>query len=133
MQDNEKIVITGLTDKEYEFIENIRNENAERLSKMSKEELLEYIKTLCPEQELNFEKQIKGTTYKVNTYFSDTSEYTILQSLLRIFEKWHFSIENYAWNMVYYDYYENSNYNFISYFKLSNERSKKLYETARKR
>ena len=30
MQDNEKIVITGLTDKEYEFIENIRNENAER-------------------------------------------------------------------------------------------------------
>ncbi len=67
MQDNEKIVITGLTDKEYEFIENIRKENAERLSKMSKEELLEYIKTLCPEQELNFEKQIKGTTYKVNT------------------------------------------------------------------
>ena len=101
MQDNEKIVITGLTDEEFEFIENIRKENTERLSNMNKEELLEYIKTLCPEQELNFEKQIKGTTYKVNTYFSNTSEYTILQRLLRIFETWHFSIENYAWNMVY--------------------------------
>ncbi len=87
MQDNEKIVITGLTDKEYEFIENIRKENAERLSKMSKEELLEYIKTLCPEQELNFEKQIKGTTYKVNTYFNENSEYTILQILFEILRK----------------------------------------------
>lgn len=87
MQDNDKIVITGLTNEEYEFIENIRKENAERLMQMSKEELLDYIKTLCPEQELNFEKQIKGTTYKVNTYFSNTSEYTILQSLFKIFEK----------------------------------------------
>ena len=87
MQDNDKIVITGLTDEEFEFIESIRKENAKRLGKMSNEELLEYIKTLCPEQELNFEKQIKGTTYKVNTYFSNISEYTILQSFLRIFEK----------------------------------------------
>ncbi len=87
MQDNYKIVITGLTDEEYEFIENIRKENTERLIKMSKEELSDYIKTLCPEQNLNFEKEIKGTTYKVNTYFNIDSEYTILQSLLRIFEK----------------------------------------------
>ncbi len=87
MQDNDKIVITGLTDEEYEFIENIRKENAKRLIKMRKEELLDYIKTLCPEQNLNFEKEIKGTTYKVNTYFNIDSEYTILQSLLEIFEK----------------------------------------------
>ena len=87
MQDNDKIVITGLTDEEYEIIENIRKELYNKLSQMSKEELLDYIKALCPEQELNFEKQIKGTTYTVNTYFSNTSEYTILQSLLRIFEK----------------------------------------------
>ena len=87
MEGNEKIAITGLTDEEVKFIENIRKENAERLSKIRNEELLEYIKTLCPEQELNFKKQIKGTTYKVNTYFSNTSEYTILQSLLRIFKK----------------------------------------------
>ncbi len=87
MQDNDKIVITGLTDEEYDFIENIRKENAERLRKMSKEELLDYIKVLCPEQDLNFEREIKGTTYKVNTYFNIDSEYTILQSLLGIFGK----------------------------------------------
>ncbi len=44
-----------------------------------------------------------------------------------------FSIEIYAWNMVYYDYCnKNSNYNFISYFKLSRKEFL-LYETARKR
>ncbi len=37
---------------------------------MSKEELQDYIETLCPEQNLNFEKEIKGTTYKVNTYYN---------------------------------------------------------------
>ena len=84
---NHKIVITGLTNEEYEFIENKRKELYNKLSKMNNEELLDYIKTLCPEQDLNFKKKIKGTTYKVNTYFSNTSEYTILQSLLKIFEK----------------------------------------------
>ena len=133
MQDNERIYRIELTNEEYEFIENIRKELYNKFSKMNKEELLDYIKALCPEQELNFEKQIKGTTYKVNTYFSTTSEYTILQNLLRIFEKWHFSIEIYAWNMVYYDYYlKCSNYNFISYFKLSKKKGVD-YETARKR
>lgn len=87
MQDNSKIVITGLTNEEFEFIENIKKELYNKLSKMSNEELLDYIKTLCPEEDLNFEKEIKGTTYKVNNYFSNNSEYTILQSLLKIFEK----------------------------------------------
>ena len=87
MQDNERIYRLELTNEEYEFIENIRKELYNRFSRMNKKELLDYIKSLYPEQELNFEKQIKGTTYKVNTYFSNTSEYTILQNLLRIFEK----------------------------------------------
>ena len=87
MQDNNKIVITGLTDEEYEFIQNIRKENAERLSKMNKEELLDYIKTLCPEQDLNFEKEIKGTVYKVNTYFNKDAEHTILTRFFEIFQK----------------------------------------------
>ena len=124
MQDNEKIYRIELTNKEYEFIENLKNEFCNKLSKMSNEEIIEYLKSFCPEQDLYFEKQIKETTYKVNTYFNQSSEYTILQSLLRIFEKWKFSIEICAWNMVYYGYYESRNYNFISYFKLSKERSK---------
>ena len=72
---NHKIVITGLTNEEYEFIENIRKELYNKLSKMNNEELLDYIKTLCPEQDLNFKKKIKFmlgiwyimTTTKVET------------------------------------------------------------------
>ena len=77
-----------LTDKEYEFIENLRKELYDKLSKMSKDELRQYIENLCIEQNLNFEKEIKGTVYKVNTYFSKDSEYTILQDLFRIFGKY---------------------------------------------
>ena len=87
MQDNEKVYRIELTNEEYEDLENLKNEFCNKLSKMTKEEITEYLKSFYPEQNLNFEKEIKGTTYKVNTYFSNTSEYTILQSLLRIFGK----------------------------------------------
>ena len=86
MQDN-IVYRLELTDKEFEFIENLRKELYDKLSKMSKSELREYFENLCIEQNLNFEKEINGTAYKVNTYFSKDSEYTILQDLFRIFRK----------------------------------------------
>ena len=76
-----------LTNEEYEFIENLRNELYDKLSKMNESELREYFENLCIEQNLNFEKEIKGTVYKVNTYFSKDSEHTLLQNLFRIFRK----------------------------------------------
>lgn len=76
-----------LTNEEYKFIENLRNELYDKLSKMSESELREYLEKLCIEQNMNFEKEIKGTVYKVNTYFSKDSEYTILQDLFKIFRK----------------------------------------------
>ena len=84
---NEKIYRIELTNEEYNFLENLRNELCHKLSKMNKEELIEYFKSLCPEEELNFEKQINGKTYKVNTYFNENSEYTILQIILEILRK----------------------------------------------
>ena len=84
---NEKIYRIELTNEEYEFIENLRNELYHKLSKMNKEELIEYFKSLFPEEDLNFEKQINGKTYKVNTYFNEDSEYTILQILFEILRK----------------------------------------------
>ena len=84
MQDNEKIYRIKLTNEEYNFLENLRNELYHKLSKMNKEELIEYFKSLYPEKNLNFEKQINGKTYKVNTYFNENSEYTILQILFGI-------------------------------------------------
>ena len=87
MQDNNTIYKLELTDKEYEYLENIKTELYNRLSKMSEDELKDYLKNLCIEPNLNFEKEIKGTVYKVNTYFNKNSEYTILQDLFRIFRK----------------------------------------------
>ena len=86
MQDN-IVYRLELTDKEYEFIENLRNELYDKLSKMSKSELREYFENLCIEQNLNFEKEIKGTVYKVNTYFNKDSEHTILTRFFEIFQK----------------------------------------------
>ena len=87
MQDNNTIYKLELTDKEYEYLDNIKNELYNKLSKMSEDELRNYLKNLCIEENLNIEKEIKGTVYKVNTYFSKDSEYTILQDLFRIFRK----------------------------------------------
>ena len=87
MQDNEKIYRIELTNEEYEFLENLKTEFCNKLSKMNNEERAEYLKSFYPEQNLNFEKEIKGTVYKVNTYFSKDSEYTVLQDLFRIFRK----------------------------------------------
>ncbi len=84
---NEKIYRIELTNEEYKFLENLRNELYNKLEKMNKEELIEYFNDLYPEQKLNFEKQIKGKTYKVNTYFNENSEYTILQILFEILRK----------------------------------------------
>ena len=54
---------------------------------MNNEEITEYLKSFYPEQNLNFEKEIKGTVYKVNTYFSKDAEHTILTRLFEIFKK----------------------------------------------
>ena len=87
MQDNEIVYRIELTNKEYEILENFQKELYDKLSKMSEQELIEYFKNLCPEESLNFEKEIKGTVYKVNTYFNENAKYTILQELFRIFRK----------------------------------------------
>ena len=47
----------------------------------------EYLKSFYPEQNLNFEKEIKGSVYKVNTYFNKNSEHTILTRFFEIFQK----------------------------------------------
>ena len=54
MQDNEKIYRIELTNEEYEYLENLKNEFCNKLSKMSSEEITEYLKSFCLEQNLNF-------------------------------------------------------------------------------
>ena len=53
---------------------------------MTKDERMAYFKEMCPENNLNFEKEINGKIYKVNTYFNRESEQTILNQIYTIIE-----------------------------------------------
>jgi len=87
MQDNEKIYRIELTNEEYEFLENLKKEFCNKLSKMNNEEITEYLKSFYPEQNLNFEKEINGTIYKVNTHFDENAEESILNKFFRLTKK----------------------------------------------
>ncbi len=88
MQDNEKIYRIELTNEEYEFLQNLKNELYKKLSKMTKKERLQYFRdNYCNEQKLNFEKEINGTIYKVNTHFDVNAEESILNKFFRLTKK----------------------------------------------
>ena len=52
----------------------------------SQENPFVYLKKMCPECSLNFEKEIKGKMYKINTYFNGESDQTILNQIYTIIE-----------------------------------------------
>ena len=87
MQDNivYKLELTG---EEYKHIEKAKQEYYLKLSKMTKEQRLQYFRNkILIENNLNFEKEINGTVYKVNAYFSDNSQESILQKIERMIKK----------------------------------------------
>lgn len=84
MQDN-IVYKLELTDKEYNYIEKAKQEYYSKLSKMTKEERLQYFRDkILIENNLNFEKEINGTVYKVNAYFNDNSQESILEKVNRM-------------------------------------------------
>ena len=84
MQDN-IVYRLELTNEGYEYVENLKKEYYEKLSKMTKEERLQYFRdNYCNEQKLNFEKEINGTIYKVNTHFDVNAEESILNKFFRL-------------------------------------------------
>lgn len=77
-----------LTDEQYEFLEQIKNEYIDKLSKMTLEERLQYFKEhYCLEQNLNIEKEINGTMYKVNAYFNGQVSESVLNTIFRLTKK----------------------------------------------
>ena len=84
MQDN-IVYKVELTDKEYNFIKKAKQEYYLKLSKMTKEQRLQYFRDkYLIENNLNFEKEINGTIYKVNAYFNDNSQESILEKVNRM-------------------------------------------------
>ena len=55
---------------------------------MTKDERLQYFRdNIAIENKLNFEKEINGTVYKVNTYFDENAEESILAKIFRLTKK----------------------------------------------
>ena len=85
MQDGNRIYRLELTEEEYNYLQNIKKEHYKKLSKMTKEERLQYFRdNIAIESKLNFEKEINGTIYKVNIYFDENSEESILEKFFRL-------------------------------------------------
>ena len=83
MQDKIKI---ELTEKEIDFIKKSVDDFLVKLDTMTKDERMEYFKEMCPENNLNFEKEINRKVYKVNSYFNEESNQTIISQIYTIME-----------------------------------------------
>ena len=87
MQDN-IIYKLELTNEQYMFLEQVKNEYIKKLSKMTLEERLQYFREhYCLEKNLNIEKEINGTMYKVNAYFNGQADESILNTIFRLTKK----------------------------------------------
>ena len=79
MNDNNEKYRIELSNEEYEYVEKLKQEYYKKLENMTKNERLQYFRdNIAIENKLNFEKEINGTKYKVNTYFDENAEESIL-------------------------------------------------------
>ena len=88
MNDNNEKYRIELSNEEYEYVENLKQEYYKKLENMTKDERLQYFRdNIAIENKLNFEKEINGTVYKVNTYFDENAEESILNKFFRLTKK----------------------------------------------
>ena len=88
MNDNNEKYRIELSNEEYEYVENLKQEYYKKLENMTEDERLQYFRdNIAIENKLNFEKEINGTVYKVNTYFDENAEESILNKFFRLTQK----------------------------------------------
>ena len=88
MDDNNEKYRIELSKEEYEYVEKLKQEYYKKLENMTKNERLQYFRdNIAIENKLNFEKEINGTIYKVNTYFDENAEESILNKFFRLTKK----------------------------------------------
>ena len=88
MNDNNEKYRIELSNEEYEYVQKLKQEYYKKLENMTKDERLQYFRdNIAIENKLNFEKEINGTIYKVNTYFDENAEESILNKFFRLTKK----------------------------------------------
>lgn len=71
-----------LTKNEYDLLNEIREKTFSKLSAMTREQRLAWFAHYP--HPINFEKEINGTVYTVNTHFKDSANETIIEKAERI-------------------------------------------------
>ena len=79
--------VLELTEEQYDFVIELKKQAYKKLSLMSKDERLEFFRSLCYEKDVNIEKEINGTVYKVNSYFNSNSDESIAKKIARLLLK----------------------------------------------
>ena len=88
MNDNNEKYRIELSNEEYEYVEKLKQKYYKKLKNMTKDERLQYFRdNIAIENKLNFEKEINGTIYKVNAYFDENAEESILNKIFRLTKK----------------------------------------------
>lgn len=88
MNDNNEKCRIELSNEEYEYVKKLKHEYYKKLENMTKDERLQYFRdNIAIENKLNFEKEIHGTIYKVNAYFDENAEESILNKFFRLTKK----------------------------------------------
>ena len=88
MNDNNEKYRIELSKEEDASVEKPKQEYYKKLENMTKNERLQYFRdNIAIENKLNFEKEINGTIYKVNTYFDENAEESILNKFFRLTKK----------------------------------------------
>lgn len=74
-----------LTKQEYDLLNEIREKTFAKLSAMTREQRLEWFAHYP--HPINFQKEISGTIYTVNTHFNNSANETIIEKAERIILK----------------------------------------------
>lgn len=80
-----KVVTVEFTKEEYDLLNQIKTETYAKLSAMTREQRLEWFAHYP--NPINFEKEINGTVYTVNTHFNKSANETIIEKAERIILK----------------------------------------------
>lgn len=74
-----------LTKSEYDLLNKIKTETYAKLSAMTKEQRLDWFARYP--HPIDFQKEINGTVYTVNTHFNNSANETIIEKVERIILK----------------------------------------------
>lgn len=76
-----------LVKSEYVYVNNLLNSQIEKLRLMTSEQRKEWYNNSLFNKPINFTKQIDNTIYTVNTHFSNSTNESVNEKIVRILEQ----------------------------------------------